>query len=81
LSRKNLHFRDCSDALVALLISNGSDFIRPRLQRLQNLLEGVNPDFVNSCNSNQKGFKFMSIYADTYNRFAEKVTVIFILII
>jgi hypothetical protein len=63
-----------SDDLVALIISSGSEFLQHRLQRLSKILADIDSDFSTPCDSTKKGYKFDTIYADTYNRFAQKVS-------
>ncbi len=74
--RKNLLIQDLTDNLTALIISSGSEFLKPKFRRLLDILGHLDPDFVETCDSNQKGYKFTSIHADTYNRFAQKVSVL-----
>lgn len=72
--RKNHHVRDLSDDLVALIISSGSDLLQQRIQRLSQILKDMDSSFMESSDSKKKGYKFDTIYADTYNRYAQKVS-------
>lgn len=63
------------DTLIALISMEGSDWMKPKLKKLQNILKMFMPDRFNKADSSVKGYTFDSIRFDLYNRFAEKACI------
>jgi hypothetical protein len=47
------------------------------MAKLRTILEHADPSSCKPCHSDKRGYTFDSVYLDTYNRFAEKVSDLF----
>lgn len=66
---------DATSKLIALTYSEASEIIKDRMQNLQAVMKHLDPTWFKPCHSDKHGFTFDSIHFDTYNRYAEKVSV------
>jgi hypothetical protein len=64
------------DTLIALISKEGSDWMKQKLNKLQNILKMFMPDRFQEADSSVRGYTFDSIRFDLYNRFAEKVFIL-----
>lgn len=73
---KTIKFEDADSTFIALAFNEASDIIKDRLGIMQKVLRHLDPQSFEPCQSNKHGYTFNSIHLDTYNRFAEKVSVL-----
>jgi len=59
--------------LIALIVKEGTGWMREKLDKLQNIIKMFMPDRFKEVDSAVEGYTFDSIRFDLYNRFAEKV--------
>jgi hypothetical protein len=68
-----LKIENKEQALIALIVKEGTGWMREKLDKLQNIIQMFMPDRFKSVDSTVEGYTFDSIRFDLYNRFAEKV--------
>jgi hypothetical protein len=66
---------------MGLVFSEASDIIKDSMTKLRTILEHADPSSSKPCHSNKHGYSYDSIHFDTYNRFAERVVIYFILLV
>ena len=62
-------------SFIALIVNEGSDWIRHKMDGFMNILKLLMPDRFYQADSSVNGYTFDSIRFDLYNRYAEKVFV------
>lgn len=71
---------DINNEFVATVFKEAREVIKDRLDRLSDILEHLDPPSFEAISSVTEDFSFDSIHCDTYNRFAEKVSVYFLIL-
>jgi hypothetical protein len=71
--RRTLKIESQEQTLIALIVKEGTGWMREKLDKLQNIIKMFMPDRFKEVDSEVEGYTFDSIRFDLYNRFAEKV--------
>lgn len=75
--RQPLRFQDEKDSLIALLIGDSDKWVKSRLDGLLRTLQHLMPETMEPQDSTGENFKFKTIHCDVYNRYAERVSLLF----